>query len=376
MLCYRTRKGAPRIIVTVKEIAELAGVSIGTVDRVLYKRGRVSEATRVRIEAIIKQYQFTPNPIARRLKRNRSWQFTALMPRRDQDAGYWGQALAGIQKAGAEIAPLGVQTEIIEFDRYSQDEFQSAAASVLKQKPDGLIFPPIMPDRTKSFVDKIRQAGIPVIFFDADMPGFDPLCAIGQDSFRGGYLAGRLMHLFAGKIRAPVAILDAHGEDYHIIRRRAGFLRYAGEHRIPTLVQEYSGYKGTEISVREISLFLRENPGLTGIFITNCMAHRAAEAARKLEKSLASKTESNTGFHKSEKRRFVQDLLIIGYDLIPNNRQFLRDGRINAIISQRPEDQGREALLSLYRSIVLEQAIPARIEIPLDIYFKENIPGE
>jgi LacI family transcriptional regulator len=67
-------------------------------------------------------------------------------------------------------------------------------------------------------------------------------------------------------------------------------------------------------------------------------------------------------------------MLIIGYDLIPNNRVFLQEGRISAIISQRPEDQGRDALLSLYRSIVLEQTIPARIEIPLDIYFKENIP--
>ncbi|MDR0598748.1 MAG: helix-turn-helix domain-containing protein, partial [Treponema sp.] len=47
---------------TVKEIAELAGVSIGTVDRVLHKRGRVSAATRETIEAIIEEYQFTPNP--------------------------------------------------------------------------------------------------------------------------------------------------------------------------------------------------------------------------------------------------------------------------------------------------------------------------
>jgi LacI family transcriptional regulator len=51
---------------TVHEIATLAGVSIGTVDRVLHKRGRVSEATRARVEARIEQYQFTPNPIARR----------------------------------------------------------------------------------------------------------------------------------------------------------------------------------------------------------------------------------------------------------------------------------------------------------------------
>ncbi|GHV40219.1 transcriptional regulator [Spirochaetia bacterium] len=337
---------------TVREIAELAEVSIGTVDRVLYKRGRVSPETRARVEEIIEKYQFTPNPIARRLKRNRAYHFCALLPRRDQDAGYWGMALQGIQQAAAEVAPLGVETELIEFDRYSQDEFQTSADEVLEMKPDGLIFPPIMPDRTRPFIEKIRRADIPCIFFDADLPGTEPVCAIGQDSFRGGYLAGRLMHLFAGKITKPVAVLDAHGEDYHIIRRREGFLRYAGEYQFPVLVQEYSGYRGTEISVEEIRRFLRDSPELTGIFVTNCMAHRVVAAVKE-----------------------PGNFLLIGYDLIPNNRLGLQEGRIDAIISQRPEYQGREALLNLYRRIVLEQQIPPRVEIPLDMYLKENIPS-
>jgi LacI family transcriptional regulator len=52
----------------------------------------------------------------------------------------------------------------------------------------------------------------------------------------------------------------------------------------------------------------------------------------------------------------------------------LREGRIDAIISQCPEDQGRQALLNLYRSIVLGQEILPKIEIPLDVYIKDNIP--
>ncbi|GHV75240.1 transcriptional regulator [Spirochaetia bacterium] len=339
---------------TVREIAELAGVSIGTVDRVLYKRGRVSADTKARIEAIIEQYQFTPNPMARQLKRGRAHHFCVFLPRRDQDAGYWSQVLQGIQRAADEISSLGVETEIVEFDRYSREEFETAAAAILSKKPDGLIVPPIMSERTGPFIEQIRQAGIPCIFFDANLPGIDPLSAIGQDPFRGGYLAGRLMHLFAGRLEKPVAVLDAHGEDFHITRRRDGFLKYAGEHGFPTIVQEYSGYKGLEVSVEEIGRFLRENPALTGVFITNCMAHRVAEAAKKCGGA--------------------RDFLLIGYDLIPNNRLSLEEGGIDAIISQRPEYQGREALLNLYRRIVLDQQIPPRIEIPLDVYFKENIP--
>ncbi|MFP3091449.1 LacI family DNA-binding transcriptional regulator [Treponema sp. TIM-1] len=337
---------------TVKEIAELAEVSIGTVDRVIYHRGRVSAETKAKIEAIIEQYQFTPNPIARRLKRNRAYRFCAFLPRRDQDAGYWGQVLEGIRAGIKEIAPLGVETEIIEFDRYNLTEFHKASESLLAEKPEGIILSPIMPKKTKTLIDTIHERGIPCVFFDADLPGTEPLCTIGQDSFRGGYLAGRLMHLLAGKITKPLAVLDAHGEDYHITRRRDGFLRYAGEQGFSTVVREYSDYQGVEISVDEIAAFLKENPHLAGIFITNCMAHRVAEAV------------------KQQKR----PLLLVGYDLIPKNRELLRDGGIDAIISQRPEEQGRQALLSLYRHIVLEQHILPKIEVPLDVYIKENIP--
>jgi LacI family transcriptional regulator len=276
------------------------------------------------------------------------------MPRRDQDAGYWAQALMGIEEGAAEIAPLGVHTEIIEFDRYRAEGFQEAAASLLAEQPDGIILSPIMPEKMKTLIATIHDRAIPCVFFDADLPGIEPLCAIGQDSFRGGYLAGRLLHLLAGKIRKPVAILDAHGEDYHITRRRDGFLRYAGEQKISAIVQEYSGYKGTEITVDEIALFIEANPGLAGIFITNCMAHRVAEAARMQKRKPA--------------------FLLVGYDLIPKNQELLRTGEIGAIISQRPKDQGREALLNLYRHVVLEQRILPKIDIPLEVYIKENIP--
>ncbi|MDR2485048.1 MAG: LacI family DNA-binding transcriptional regulator [Treponema sp.] len=341
---------------TVHEIAELAGVSIGTVDRVLYKRGRVSAATRARVEAIIEQYQFTPNPIARRLKRNRPYRFCAFIPRRDQDAGYWGLILAGIERAAKEIRPLGVETETAEFDRYDFADFERIASRIWDQKPDGLLFAPIMPEQTRPFVERLCAESFPMIFIDADMPGTAPLSVIVQDPLKGGYLAGRLFHLFAGTVTGPVAVLDAHGEDYHITRRRDGFLHYAAERDFPVVVRDYSDYQGTDLSVEEIARFLKEEPELSGVFITNCMAYRVAEAA-------------------ADRRQGDRTFLVVGYDLIPNNHRLLREGRIDAIISQRPEEQGREALLTLFRSVVLEQPVESRREIPLDVYIKENAPA-
>ena len=341
---------------TVHEIAALAGVSIGTVDRVLHKRGRVSAATRAKVEAIIEQYRFTPNPIARRLKRNRPYRFCALIPRRDQDAGYWGQSIEGVERAAGEIKPLGVETEILEFDRYDPAAFERTSGAIIAGKPEGLLFAPIMPKYTRPFVERVCAEKIPLVFVDADMPGTAPLCVIGQDSFSGGYLAGRLFHLFAGTVSMPVAVLDAHGDDYHITRRRDGFLSYAKENDFPVVVQEYSDYDGDDISIQKIAKFLEEHNHLSGFFITNCMAHRVAEAA--------------------EQQRKGKPFFLVGYDLIPSNQLLLLQGRISAIISQRPEEQGREALLALFRSVVLEQPVEARREIPLDVYIRENTPSK
>jgi len=83
---------------TVKEIAHLAGVSIGTVDRVLHDRGEVSVETKAKVHAIIASRGYEPNILARQLARNKVYTFRAILPRADQDSGYWSLCLAGIRR--------------------------------------------------------------------------------------------------------------------------------------------------------------------------------------------------------------------------------------------------------------------------------------
>jgi LacI family transcriptional regulator len=353
---------------TVKEIARLAGVSTGTVDRVLYKRGRISDETRAKIETIIEQYQFTPNPLAKSLKRGRPYRFCALLPRGEQDSGYWAEVILGIRASESVVAPLGVEVEIIEYDRYGSGSFEEKAAVILENKPDGLIFAPIMPNRTMIFVAEAQSEGIPFIFIDSDIPqksnkagtggNIKPLCVIAQDSFKSGCFAGRIMHLFTANSPKRLAILNPYGEDFHIASRRDGFLHFAQQAGKSVIVRDYSGYDGTELSQEAVEQFLCEEEGLGGIFVTNSIAHRVAAAAEAVFKTVPS------------------DFFVIGYDLLPENKRYLAKGGISAIISQRPEDQGRQALLNLYRSLVLDQALPHRIPMPIDVYLKENIPSD
>ena len=52
----------------IKDIARLAGVSIGTVDRVIHNRGEVAEKTKLKVQQILKETNYSPNVMAQALK--------------------------------------------------------------------------------------------------------------------------------------------------------------------------------------------------------------------------------------------------------------------------------------------------------------------
>jgi len=66
--------------VTIKMIAERAGVSIGTVDRAFNNRGRISEKTKEQILRIAKEMGYQPNKIASALRKKRETKIAVVLP--------------------------------------------------------------------------------------------------------------------------------------------------------------------------------------------------------------------------------------------------------------------------------------------------------
>jgi len=74
--------------ITIKDIAEIAGVSVGTVDRVLHNRANVSQFAREKVEKALKNMNYHPNVYASALAYNKSYTFFLLMPIHESEA-YW-----------------------------------------------------------------------------------------------------------------------------------------------------------------------------------------------------------------------------------------------------------------------------------------------
>ena len=100
---------------TIKDIARLANVSIGTVDRVIHKRGFVAHDTQKKVEQAIKELAYKPNIYARQLKLAKKYKFGVLMPELHQDANFWEQHAIGMRDAGKELEAHGIQIKFFHF---------------------------------------------------------------------------------------------------------------------------------------------------------------------------------------------------------------------------------------------------------------------
>ena len=72
-------------------------------------------------------------------------------------------------------------------------------------------------------------------------------------------------------------------------------------------------------------------------------------------------------------RRGLTHIRLVGYDLIARNTALLYEGVVTALIGQRPEAQGYEAVKAL-ADYFIQKKVPAPVNLmPIDILIKENI---
>ena len=80
-----------------KDIAAKAGVSVGTVDRVLHKRPNVSKLAKEKVEKILNEINYQPNVYASVLAYNKTYTFYCVLPKHTSEA-YWEEIELGAIK--------------------------------------------------------------------------------------------------------------------------------------------------------------------------------------------------------------------------------------------------------------------------------------
>lgn len=335
----------------VREIARRASVSIGTVDRVLHNRVGVSAKTRDKIKQIIKDIDYHPNLLGRRLAYNKVIHLIVLIPKASEETSFWEAPLKGIEQAESEIKPYNVKIERHFFDQNDRNTFLDQTKKIIKKKVDGILLAPSFIKESIDFTNSCKELNIPYVFMDSDIPDHPSLCYIGPDHYHSGYLAANLARYLIGE-KDNILIVNISTEiEHHLMRKEEGFRRYFKEHHLPNKIEKLDIRKISYNSIKKcLSQKQLGQNNIKVIFVTNSKVSFVAKYLK----------ESN------------KNILLLGYDTVKENIRYLEEDVINFLFSQKPEEQSYKGIMALYKHIVLKHPVEANSFIPTDIIMKGN----
>ena len=138
--------------IRIVDIAKMAGVSVGTVDRVIHNRGRVSEENRKKVQTILEMVHYQPNLMARSLASKKQYHFVAITPSFTHGE-YWEAISEGIDKAASEMESYNITITKLFFDQYNNKTFDDIVRNLLDEKVDGVLIATLFTDKISSTSD-------------------------------------------------------------------------------------------------------------------------------------------------------------------------------------------------------------------------------
>ena len=305
----------------IKDIAALSGVSTGTVDRILHKRGKVSEEAQRKVEKVLKEIDYHPNLIAR-----------------------------------SELFSYNVEVEKLYFNQYDRSSFDALIPGLEEADCQGVVIATQFRDSVVRLTKRLDQLEIPYVLIDAFIENTHCVAYYGTNSYDSGYIAGRLLYEQIHPTDDLAIFRFIRKGDQlitQVMKREEGFRDYLSKQAYGGRIHAVQLYADEPEKNRAIlDDFFSRQPQVGAGIIFNSRAHLLG------------------GYFHAKKQAFK----LIGYDVIDANVACLLDGSITHLIAQRPEVQGFNCVRALFRHLILKEKVEPINYMPIDILIKENIP--
>jgi len=276
---------------TIRDVAQQAGVGLGTVSRVINGSQSVSEATRQRVLDVIKHLNYVPNPTARRLSLGRTLTIGVIVPFFTRPAEV--ERLRGIEHtlldSGYDLILYNVETPE-QRDLYFRDIPR-------RERVDGVLIVSLTP--RDGDVKPFKKANVPIVLVDAHHASLARLNQVITDDIAGGRAATQ--HLIELGHRRIAYLSDCLDEPFNFTSSRdrlAGYQQALQAAGIPFRPDYHVQGEHGRVEARRLAAQLLARPDRpTAIFAaSDTQAMGVLEAAR------------DTGL------RVPDDLSVIGYD--------------------------------------------------------------
>lgn len=322
--------------ITIYDLAEITGFSVGTVYRALNGKKRIKEETRKLILETAEKVGYKANPAAQGLHRNQMRIGVVLYC---QVYEYVTAIWRGVETAAVDLEKYNVELEVHMLPYTTNRECREKAIELIyrfeQENFDGIA---LFMSSTKGeaaeiskVIDEIAEKGIPVATIANDIPESRRVLHVGINAHMAGKMAAEMLWLLCpGK---DVALLTNSLESEVNRQYVEGFHEFSGDNRFSS-IRIYEHFDEPKIVIRQTERMIAENPSLSGIYMTSASATSACQHIRQMGK---------------------KDYKIITTDLLEETPQILYDGAASAAIFQDPFRQGRNAVKALYDYILTKK---------------------
>lgn len=339
---------------TIKDIAKEANVSAGTVDRVIHNRPGVSAKTKAKIQKLLKKHGFERNVLASTLAYKRKYHIATLVPAHHSTNDFWHEPDRGIKSAQKELKKYGVVIHQFYFQKIDSDFFKKSLKEILALNPDGVVLAPFFYEPSLSFAQELTNRKIPFVFINLDIESQNNLSFIGQDSYKGGVMAGKLLDLsLSGKSNVAV-IKSANIDNHHAIDARVrGFKEYWHHHAKSTnSLQEIYVDEFSELETNKtLNKVFQSSDPIFGIFVPSSMSYVVAKYLRGHQ---------------------LEQVSLVGFDALANNLKYLKSHTIDFLIDQDPFEQGYLGVKVMFEYLLFKKSPRKYYPSAINIVTQEN----
>lgn len=338
--------------VTLKQIAELADTSIGTVDRALNNRGRISEETKQKILQIADQLGYRPNKLASSLSRSRAIRLGILYPA--YPAYFFDEMTAGVDAAAHSLSDYSMEVHKIRCNSLSPEDQIPLLEELVNESYDGLVIN-AGSSQLLPYIDRLAEKGIAVATFNSDIRGTRRLFHVGMDPYLAGKVAGELMGKLMGGSGKVIAMVGFHSVEAHMERLR-GFLDAVRADYPQIQVVDEAEYEDNDRLAKEVAdRLLRQHPDIRGIYAVNSPGAIGAGLSLK-------------------QHPLPYPPILMGYDVTKQLGELLKDKICTCILYQNPFAQAYYSL-TLMSEFLLQGTLPGKKHLLIQprIVLKENV---
>lgn len=337
---------------TAKDLAEAAGVSLATVDRVLNDRPNVSKKAARLVTEAIERIGFVRNPAAVNLARSRIYRFRFLLPMAGDQ--YLRELLEKVDEAREALRSDLTDVDVVQIPTTDPHAVAKYLSGIQSEEVDGIaVMAPESP-QVRDAMARLIERGIKVVQFLSGQEKLKTADFVGIDNFAAGATAGKLIGRFLNHEPGKIMVIAETMMAQDSIERRLGFDSIINE-RFPHLcplpsAETYGDERRASLVIQRM---LEHNPQINAVYVLSAEARLPISTIAQF----------------ADLRR----LTVVVHERTPFSEEALRDERIDAIIAQNPGHAVRSAIRIMRARLEAREPLASQEKIRIEILLKENL---